>query len=64
MRFPTRERKPFPSTKVLITGTTHHGNTGIVTEDNSPEFKNRIPVRIGGVVFGFYTHQLIEVLAE
>ena len=63
MRFPSRNRKPFPGTKVLITGTTQAGKTGVVV-DAPPELRRRIAVKIGVVVFGFYTHQLIEILAD
>ncbi len=64
MRWPTRDRRPFPGTRVMVTGTRHNEQRGVVVEEPSDEFKNRIAVRIGGVVLGFYTHQIIEILAE
>jgi len=64
MRFPTKERKPFPGTRVQITGTTKNGLFGtVVDEQLSENFKGGIAVEIGGVVFKFYTHQVIEILA-
>ena len=62
MRFARRTRKPYPGTKVLITGTSKNGNFGVVVEESCPELKPRIPVKIGGCVFGFYSHQVIEIL--
>lgn len=65
MRFPTKDRKPYIGTKVRITGTSKNGLLGIVTR-KEPEWKwseNSIAVEIGGVIFKFYYHNLIEILA-
>lgn len=63
MRFPTKERPPYPETRVQITGTTKNGLVGKV-EPRPTEWASGIAVNIGGVVFKFYTHQVIELLGK
>lgn len=59
MRHPTRERKPFPGTKVYITGTRDNGDTGVVQLQQG----NGCIIKLSsGKLKHFYTHQLIEIL--